>query len=88
MNRVKCANDDCGSYFKPRMRDPDDDLECPTCRMGDRDRRDPPDQGCPVCDEEPLSDRQLRSMEGQQIEGTICVISSGEVLVHPAEEDQ
>ena len=83
--RVTCANDDFEEPFKVNARNPDDDLECPACRMDDRDRRDPPDMGCPVCEEEPLSRRELRSREGQQIEGQVCVLASGEVLVHPEE---
>lgn len=86
--RITCSNDDCGEPFKINARNPADDLECPACRMGDRDRRDPPDMGCPVCEEEPLSRRELRSLEGQQIEGQVCVLASGEVLVHPEEGDE
>ena len=88
--RITCANDDCGAAFRVHSRNPDDDLECPSCRMGDRpDDRDRSDaqEKCPVCNSEPLSERELRSRTGQQIDGQVCVLRSGNVLVHPDNGD-
>ena len=81
MKRVECSS--CETLFKSRFRE-EDDVECPACRAGDRDRRDPPETGCPVegCDREPLTDRQVRSLAGSSFAATVCVTEAGSVLVH------
>lgn len=87
MNRVECST--CETMFKSRFRDTEG-LECPACRASDRDRREPPEVGCPNddCDrdDDPLSQRELRSMSGQSFSAQVCVIESGDVLIHAGDE--
>lgn len=82
MKRVECSS--CGTMFKSRFGSADDDVECPTCRAGDRDRRDPPETGCPVagCDREPLTDREIRSLAGSSFDARVCVSETGSLVVH------
>lgn len=83
--RVTCSG--CSSRFTIRFDvDEDEDVECPACRSDDRDRdTDPETLECGVCDEEHLglTQRERRSMAGQSFSAKICIIESGELLVHP-----
>lgn len=83
--RVTC---DCGARFKARFKvdEDDDNLQCPTCRSDDRDRtKDPETLECGVCNEEHLglTRRERQSMVGQSFDAKVCIIESGEYLVHP-----
>lgn len=85
--RVEC---ECGATFKARFNVGDgEDVQCPACRSDDRDRdKDPETLECGVCDEEHLGliRRERRSMAGQSFDAKVCIIESGEVLIHPADE--
>ena len=84
-SRVECSG--CGSRFTIRFSvDEDEDVECPACRSDDRDRdTDPETLECGVCDEEHLglTRRERRSMAGQSFDAKVCIIESGELLIHP-----
>lgn len=81
MKRVECPS--CGTMFKSRF-GKGEGVECPTCRAGDRDRRDPPETGCPVegCDRVPLADREIRSLAGSSFAAKVCVSETGSLIVH------
>lgn len=83
-SRIKC---DCGARFKARFKvDDNEDIQCPTCRSDGRSRdKDPETLECGVCDEEHLglTQRERRSMAGQSFSAKVCIIESGELLIHP-----